>query len=924
MADQGKPHHPSRSTHRLLRVTPIAAACAALLWSAAAAAQETGEEAAQTNAQPDAPLNAPAKVFVSGIRGSIESSTAIKKDADNIVEAITAEDIGKLPDTSIAESIARLPGLTAQRVAGRAQVISLRGLAPDFAVTLLNGREQTSTSNDRSAEFDQYPSELIGGVTVYKTPDASMTSAGLSGTIDLRTVRPLDRRGRTVAVNVRGEHNSNGALNDGWSTGGKRMSISYIDQYLDNTLGFAIGYAHLDTPGQQKEYKSWWWGNNNKLPAGDADVVALKGAEVTATSRKQVRDGLMAVIDYKPNRDVRSVVDLYYSQFDQKEIMRGMMWNSADTVTYRDPQISSIGDVRLLTGGTLVNLQPIVRNDYNRRKDTLGAAGWNTNVRLDKGWTLDGDLSYSTAKRKEMTSETYAGLGPASSTTGVDNNFGFQIPTGAGLPRFTPGLDYTDPAIIKLTDPGGWGHDATMHHPIVEDTLSAAKLNVKRELDGPVRDYLRDVQAGVSYSKREKSHEDISQTYALKNGRVPTTVPANLIQPSTSLAWAGIPAVLSFNSLAAFDTLYDKLPLDTDVAQQDWSVTEKQAVGYVRFGIDTELGQIPVRGNAGVQYVHVKQDAEGKAVNGGIVTSLQDGTSYHDILPSLNLNFDLGRYLGDTYLRFGAAKTVARPRMSDMRAGIAAGVDPTTRMWNGSGGNPHLEPWRANSYDLSLEHYLRKGSYLSAAYFFKALKSYIFNQQREFDYTGFPNSSAVVPLQSLGTINQPANGQGGFVRGIELTATLGLDLLWQRLSGFGVQASASGTDSSIHPNGPNTKEKLPGLSGVVANLTMFYEKNGFSARVSERYRSAFRGEVTGLFAQRAFSEILAEKQIDVQVGYEFQEGPYKNLSFVIQANNLNNSPYQTKQGSPFASGAYAPERYTTYGRQILVGVNYRL
>jgi iron complex outermembrane receptor protein len=331
-----------------------------------------------------------------------------------------------------------------------------------------------------------------------------------------------------------------------------------------------------------------------------------------------------------------------------------------------------------------------------------------------------------------------------------------------------------------------------------------------------------------------------------------------------------------------------------------------------------------VRGNAGVQVVHVNQEARGKAVSGKIITDLQDGASYNDVLPTLNLNFDLGNYVNDTYLRFGAAKTVARPRMSDMRAGVSAGVSTSTLMWNGSGGNPHLEPWRANSYDLSLEHYLGKGAYVSAAYFFKQLKSYIYNQQREYDFSGFPNSSAVVPIQSIGTINQPANGQGGFVRGIELTASLQFGRFWQPLDGFGVQASASGTDSSIHPNGPGTKEKLPGLSGVVANLTVFYEKNGFSARVSERYRSAFRGEVTGLFAQRAFSEILAEKQVDVQLGYEFQEGPYKNLSFVVQANNLNNQPYQTKQGSPFASGAYAPERYTTYGRTILFGVNYKL
>ena len=900
MARSSNARHP-------LSVTPIAAACAMLLWSTGAIAQEDTPDTAS-------------KVVVTGIRGSIESSIAIKKDSDSIVEAITAEDIGKLPDSSIAESIARLPGLTAQRVAGRAQVISLRGLAPDFGVTLLNGREQTSTSNDRSAEFDQYPSELLGGVTVYKTPDAAMTAAGLSGTIDLRAVRPLDRRERTIAFNVRGEHNGNGAINSGWSANGGRASISYIDQFMNRTLGLAIGYAHLDSPGQQKEYKSWWWGQNNKLPPGNEDVTALKGAEVTATSRKQVRDGLMAVIDYKPNRDLRSVIDLYYSQFDQKEIMRGMMWNSADTVTYTNPQISTVGNTRVLTGGNIVNLEPIVRNDYNTRKDKLFAAGWNTNMRLDRQWTVDGDLSYSSAKRRETTSETYAGLGKSGSGA-ADNNFGFQIPTGAGLPVFTPSMDFTNPGIIKLADVGGWGHDATMHHPIVEDKLSAAKLNVKRELESG---FLRDFQAGLSYSKREKSHEDVSQRYALKNNRALTTVDGDIIHPTTSLAWAGIPGVLSFDPIAALNRYYDKMPVDTDVAQQDWAVTEKQSVGFVRFGIDTELGKIPVRGNAGVQYVHVNQQAEGKAVNAGVITDLRDGASYHDVLPSLNLNFDLGNYVGDTYLRFGAAKTVARPRMSDMRAGIAAGVSQSTLEWNGSGGNPHLEPWRANSYDLSLEHYLSKGSYVSAAYFFKDLKSYIYNQQRPFDFTGFPNPSTVIPISNIGTINQPANGQGGYVRGVELTASLQLNMLWNRLDGFGVQASASGTESSISPNGPGTTEKLPGLSGVVANLTVFYEKNGFSARIAERYRSAFRGEVTGLFAQRSFSEILAEKQIDVQVGYEFQDGPYKNLGFLVQVNNLNNQPYQTKQGSAFASGAYAPERYTTYGRQVLFGLNYKL
>lgn len=895
-----------------LSITPIAAACAALLFA-------TGAQAQQADAgKQDAPMPT---VVVSGLRGSIESSIAIKRESDSIVEAVTAEDIGKLPDVSIAEAISRLAGLTAQRVEGRAQVISIRGLAPDFAGTLMNGRELVSTSNNRGAEYDQYPSELINGVTVYKTPDASLMGQGLSGTVDLQTVRPLDRRGRTIAVNVRGEKNSNGKLNDNSSDRGKRLSISYVDQFLDNRLGIAVGFAHLDAPGQQLEYKSWWWGGENNLPPGNADVIALKGAEVTASSREQVRDGVMAVIDFKPSKEYRTAIDLYYSEFDQKTTMRGMMWNSHQwsNVAYAKPVIQTIGGTRLLTGGALVNLEPIVRNDYNTRKDKVFAVGWNNRLKLDK-WALDGDLSYSTAKRTEQVLETYAGLGPANSGI-TDNNFQFTIPTGAGLPKFTPSFDYTNRNIIKLTDVGGWGKDADMHRPEVEDKLASLKLSAKRDLDG----FFRNFETGFNYAKRDKTHSDINNYYFLKNNRAPAVVSQDLVRPSTSLGFAGIPAVLSYDTLAVLAKYYDQQPARIDdSALQNWKVGEKQATAFAKLGIDTDLGNVPVRGNLGLQLIRVEQSSSGVAVNGASITSIEGGETYNDALPSLNLNFDLDRYLGSTSLRFGAAKTLARPRMSDMRAGATGGVDATTRMWNGSGGNPKLEPWRANAFDLSLEHYFGKRSYLAAAMFYKNLKSYIYNKQTPFDFTGFPNPSAVVPLTSIGTLNTPANGDGGMVKGLELSGSLEGGMLWKALDGFGVLASASATESSIHPNGPGTKEKLPGLSGVVSNLTLFYEKHGFSTRVSQRYRSAYRGEVTGLFAQRAFSEILAEKQIDFQIGYSFEEGSLKGMSVLLQVNNLGNEPYQTRQGDPFSGGSYAPERYTTYGRQVLLGLSYKL
>ena len=164
---------------------------------------ETKEEAAKKDAKKPAELE---QVTVVGIRSGIERAIDIKLESTSIVEAVSAEDIGKLPDVSIAESIARLPGLSAQRVAGRAQVISVRGLSPDFATTLLNGREMVSTGDNRSVEFDQYPSELLSGVTVYKTPDAALMGQGLSSTTDMQTVRPLNFGERAIVVNYRHEY----------------------------------------------------------------------------------------------------------------------------------------------------------------------------------------------------------------------------------------------------------------------------------------------------------------------------------------------------------------------------------------------------------------------------------------------------------------------------------------------------------------------------------------------------------------------------------------------------------------------------------------------------------------------------------------------------------------------------------------------
>src|SRR4249919_4301852 len=198
-------------------------------------------------------------VTVTGIRVGIEGAISKKKESTSIVESISDEDIGKLPDVSIAESLARLPGLAAQRVAGRAQVISVRGLSPDFSTTLLNGREMVSTGDNRSVEFDQYPSELLSGVVVYKTPDAGLVGQGLSGTIDMRTVRPLDFDKPVYAVSARYQKNSLGSAANA-DGDGNRLNASVITQMAGGDIGLAIGFSHSDIPIQEEQtglYEPW-------------------------------------------------------------------------------------------------------------------------------------------------------------------------------------------------------------------------------------------------------------------------------------------------------------------------------------------------------------------------------------------------------------------------------------------------------------------------------------------------------------------------------------------------------------------------------------------------------------------------------------------------------------------------------------------
>jgi len=939
-----------RLNRRARLLSGVAFGAAAMMSVGAAQAQT-----AATTPQADGQATEVGEIVVTGIRRSIEASIAAKAANTSIVEVISAEDIGKLPDVSIAESLARLPGVTSQRLDGRSQAISIRGLGPDFTTALLNGRELVTTGDNRGVEFDQFPSELLGGVTVYKTPDAALVGQGLAGTVDLRTVRPLAYGRQALAVNYRHEWNDIGALNSGTTDKGDRYTISYIDQFLDGTLGVALGYAHMSSPYQSERFNSWGYPNYT-----DGNLIT-GGVKPYVMSSELERDGYMGVLEWRPNDRIHSTIDAFYSEFKNTQVLRGiefpLAWGGlaenpgrSDTVLGGCQVTNNVPTPNvcrpapslrpgytvedgLIVAGTWDNIKGVVRNDLNKRDSNITALGWNTEFVASDDWTLGLDLSYSKVERNDIILETNAGTGR--NINGALDTLGFVL-TDDGVTRFTSQLNYADPSLIRITSAQGWGSDVIpggqvgyMNTPSIEDEIKAVRLTATRELH---QSPFKSIDFGANYSERTKSFVN-DQYYLGVPGGGDLTVPSDYLLDPTDLGYLGISQVLSYDALGLVNSgLLDRVRNpNADVAAGNWDVTEKVSTAYIRANIDHNLFGRALTGNVGMQFVYTDQEGRGfeaQQLSAGVaaVTEVTGGAKYLEILPSSNFILEVG---DDLFARFAVARTLARPRMDDMRASRnfsfdagknnASATPSQNSPWGGGGGNPELKPFIADVVDVSFEKYFanRKG-YVSLAGFYKHLESYVYTYNRIFDFTGYP-TGGVTPVINEGILSTPENGEGGWIKGLEFSVSAPFDIFHPALEGFGGLFSASQTDSEVQPDPTQAPTTMPGLSETVINGTLYYERYGFQTRVSARHRSDYLGEVAGFGNGRTLRSVAAETVVDAQIGYEFQAGPLEGLSILAQVNNLTDEPFKT-----FENG---DERrtidYQSYGRTFAVGMNYK-
>ncbi|MFW9452942.1 TonB-dependent receptor [Xanthomonas euvesicatoria] len=872
------------------------------------------------------------KVQVTGLRRAIEGSISVKRDSTSIVEAISAEDIGRLPDVSIAESLARLPGLAAQRVAGRAQVISVRGLSPDFSTTLLNGREVVSTGDNRSVEFDQYPSELVSGVTVYKTPDAGLVGQGLSGTVDMQTARPLSYNERVIAIGGRYQRNSLGKAAN-VDPYGNRFNVSYIDQFADRTIGLTIGYAHTDMPIQENQvglYEPWQQVNAQRQRPGVADGVYFSdGIKALRRTGNQKRDGVMATLQYRPSNAWTSTLDAFHTEAEQIDTANQFELNLSNYNGGYTPGLNisnvRVNDRNTFIGGDASGVYPLVRGMYNKREDKIDAFGWNNEITAGSV-KIVADLNYSKATRDELNLENNLQRAPMPQLDTV----GVSV-VGNGFSQLTPGMNYSNPDELFLTNTiYGSGYGKV---PSVEDVLKGARLQASFPMPEALS-WFSDLDVGVNYANREKQKTQPEGNITL-GAQGEATVAADLQYAPVNLGFAGLGSLPAWNvpATVARYMLFNPSDDASFLVSKAWTVEEKITTAWLRANINTEWGEVGVRGNIGVQLQSADQSSQANYWDasqpaGSEVRPIDDGKTYRDWLPSLNLAF---QFPYEQTLRFAMAKQVARPRVDQLRASLEFGVDTSTGRPGASGGNPMLDPWRANALDISYEKYFADRAYVAAAFFYKDLKSYIYTQSRDnYDFSalvaGYVPPPGSAPVLTTGTFSAPFNGKGGTLRGVELTASLPLDLILAPLEGFGIQASATFNDSDVKIRDPESASSvgdgeisLPGLSKRVYNLTAYYEHKGFEARVSQRRRSDFIGEIGNFNGNRTLRYVVGENITDAQISYNFSEASsLSGLTLLLQASNLSNSPYRT-----YAETKDRPLEYIEWGRTFVLGANYK-
>ena len=678
-----------------------AAVAAVIPTTAHAAPQGTAQSTVQKKKLAKQVANADLlhQVIVNGFVSSIQNSIAIQKNSDSIVEAVSSQQIGQLPGTSIADALGRLPGLAVQTVNGRPQELTIHGMSSDFISTQVDGAIQPSTANNRDVQLDQYPPSWFNTVIVHFSPSADMIDPGIAGTVNMKTMRPLSQPKPVATLNANYQWMEPNQVmpGPGVSNSGHDINGVFADQFLHHTLGVTLGIDLESNPSHILHQAPWGYDN---IGTASAPRLIIGGSKNYNISDLLVRNGYLATIEWQPSSAFTSTLDMTYENTNETQQAKGaefpLAYGSHETIV---PGTLSNG---FYTSGTFQNVYPVIRNDYNHYQARVYNLIWHNHLRLADNWVASLNGSYSRAERDDMFLESYSGYGyngPANEATLAGTNVNFSEGGNGELYLFpSQGISGSN---IVLTDPQGWGAGAKLvqagfiNQPHTEDYIANVRLAATHYFQsGPISS----MEFGVDRRRRNKSYA-INQDFLVLPGAscgvvitstcTPTQtaqIPASALEPTTdALGFMGIGPQVMYNpfSLLVNGQLVEyPTALSSIAVPPNWIVNENDTTAYMQFNLHADLGEsVGMRGNFGLQVAHTGQTSTGQRVapgssTGGAATTVllptMGGTSYTRYLPSLNLVFSLPH---DNDIRASVARTMSRPRMDEMSASLGVSTN---------------------------------------------------------------------------------------------------------------------------------------------------------------------------------------------------------------------------------------------------------
>lgn len=871
-----------------------ASALALIATAGAAAAQDN---AGAASGVPQEEASASDEIVVSGYRQSLETAQAIKKDSDQIVDSIVAEDIGKLPDSTGAETLARVTGVSVERGTGEAAAIRVRGL-PDLTTTY-NGRE-LFTAEGRSVALQDFPSGTISRFDVYKTGSANLIEAGIAGEIDVRSRKPFDFKDFRIAGGITGLHwqnsqrlgvDANLLVSKRWNTGIGEIGVLLEGSYTDNKFTDDIRTNNNTIQTRPATITVGGVVRPNTYP--NAQYPAVLSIQPDVSNR--FRPSVGAAVQWRPSHDLDIYGDFLFQGFRGRGLSYGLQINAGTGAT--------LSNVVYCPGSTTQICQMTATGGNAPSSYKAGQFSQTDTYQAGTGfiWTpgrarIAGDFAFTDS----VFTSTNFQVGMTTLATGT-RVFDFDNAIGGGTAQVVD---------IDLTNPANWRYSSFSQ---ANSRNHGRSYQAKLDADVPVNLGLFDkLQFGVRFNDRSADSEALSTdprtNTSLLSGTINAGTPGSLltaaplalelVDPSYKndptdhpRTWV-VPTRQDVIHYADYIRAMANNPLlrttGMPARTRNYDSSEKSYAAYLQTHYGFDAGDIEVDGQIGLRAVRTETTINGlqTVVVGGVrtITPITREKAYNDYLPNVSARI---RFTPKLQARLAFTKTRTRPSFGQLNPTIT--INPQAGctvdcVASASGGNPELEPIKSTNYDASLEYYFSRSGSATVQVF-----------QR--DVIGFINNRTLSYQDpDLGTVNvnQPANGEQGRIRGVEagFRTFLNFGGLPEWMRNFGVLANYTYLDhwsvlsQAVQATLPG-RQPITNVSKHLANAQIFYETKAVSLRASYNYRSSFR----------------FYSQIDAAVGTlpTFERGrgvldlsaginPTSNLSLTFNAANILSNP----------------------------------